>query len=66
MKRKDNEDVSKFIKWFNKLYNSLPAEIKPSQATAKVDFAGAFEPYFGFTLIERNSNSLGHIQINAL
>jgi len=58
MKKKHNEDVSQFIKSFNKLYNRLLAEIKPPQVAAKVVFVGYFEPYFGFTLRERNSCSL--------
>lgn len=51
-KKKHNEDVSKFIKRFNKLYNSLPAEIKPTKVSAKFVFNGAFEPKFRFNLRE--------------
>ena len=55
LKKRHNEDVTEFIKRFNKLYNNLPAEIKPPQPAAKVVFAGAFKPEFGFTLRERKS-----------
>ena len=58
LKKRHNEDVKKFIKRFNKLYNNLPTKIKPPQAAAKVVFAGAFELDFGFTLRERRSTSL--------
>lgn len=66
MKKKHNEYVSKFIKMFNKLYNSLPIEIKPPQVVAKVFFSRAFELEFGFTLIERMSRTLDQIQTDAL
>ena len=39
LKKRQNEDVTNFLKRFNKLYNNLLAEIKPPQATAKVVFA---------------------------
>ena len=61
LKKRHNEDVTKFIKRFNKIYNNLPTEIKPPQAAIKVVFAGAFEPEFGFTLRERKSTSLDQI-----
>ena len=50
MTKKHNEDVSEFIKRFNKLYNSLHAEIKPPFETTKVIIFRAFELDFGFTL----------------
>ena len=64
LKKKHNEDVMKFIKRFNKLYNNLPNEIKPPQAVAKVVFSREFESKFGFTLREINSTSLDEIQTN--
>lgn len=51
---------------FNKLYNSLPVEIKPPPTGAKVNFVGAFESDFGFTLRERRSTTLYQIQTDAL
>ena len=53
LKKRHNEDVTKFIKRFNKIYTSLLAEKKPPQAAATVVFVGAFKPKFGFTLRER-------------
>ena len=43
LRKRHNEDVSEFIKRFNKLYTILPAEMKPHQTTAKVVFVAAFE-----------------------
>ena len=43
LKKKHNEDVTEFVKRFNKLYNNLPADMEPPQKTTKVVFVGAFE-----------------------
>jgi hypothetical protein len=52
-KKKNSETVMEFIQRFNKLYNKIPVEVKPSQPAAKVTFAGAFEPDFALLLRER-------------
>ena len=51
LKKNHNEGVSEFIRRFNKLYFSLPAEMKPHQTAAKVVFVAAFDSEFGFSLI---------------
>lgn len=56
IKRKPNEEVVEFIKRFNKLYKSLPLQIKSPLVGAKVVFAGSFETDFGFTLREMISH----------
>lgn len=66
IRKKPEEDISKFIKSFNKQYNNLLGEIKPPQATAHVLFVGAFESNFGFTLRERKSRTLYQLQVDAL
>lgn len=65
IKRKP-DGVVDFIKRFNKMYNSLPVEIKPPHVGAKVLFTGVFESKFGFTLRERRSITLDEIQTNAV
>jgi hypothetical protein len=50
LKKKHNEYVPYFIKIFNKLYNKIPADVKPSQPTAKVTFVGSFDPNFPYYL----------------
>ena len=50
LKKRHNEDVSEFIKRFNKLYTSVPVEMKSHQIAAKVVFIAAFESKFGFSL----------------
>ena len=55
-----------FIQIFNKLYNKIPAEVKPSQPAAKVTFAGAFEPDFTLLLRERRVSTLTWMQDDAI
>jgi hypothetical protein len=51
--RKNNlEKVMEFIHRFNKVYNKILVEVKPSQPVAKVTFAGAFELAFALLLRE--------------
>ena len=58
--------MDEFVRRFNKLCNSLPAEIKPPLVGAKISFARDFESNFGFTLRERRSPTPYQIQIDAL
>jgi hypothetical protein len=51
---------------FNKLYNKILVEVKPSQPTAKVTFAGTFDPNFSLLLRERRSTDLMKMQDDAL
>jgi hypothetical protein len=50
LKRKEGEYVSDFSKRFNKMYNKIPVEINPSEASAKITYASAFDPNFGLLL----------------
>ena len=43
LKKRHNEGVAEFIKRFNKLYLSLPTEMKPHQTAAKVVFVASFD-----------------------
>jgi hypothetical protein len=62
LRKKNSETVMEFIQRFNKLYNKIPAEVKPSQPAAKVTFAGAFEPDFALLLRERRGATLNRMQ----
>jgi hypothetical protein len=66
LKKKNSETVMEFILRFNKLYNKIPAEVKPSQPAAKVTFAGAFEPDFALLLRERRGATLNRMQDDAI
>jgi hypothetical protein len=62
LRKKNSETVMEFIQRFNKLYNKIPAEVKPSQPTAKVTFAGAFESDFALLLQEIRGATLNRMQ----
>ena len=46
-----------FIKRFNKMFGKIPAEIKPSDASAKITFSAAFDAEFCLILRERTINN---------
>jgi hypothetical protein len=62
LKKKNLETVMEFIQIFNKLYNKILVEVKPSQLAAKVTFAGAFEPDFALPSRERRGDTLTRMQ----
>jgi hypothetical protein len=66
LKRKEGESVSDFSKRFNKMYNKIPIEIKPTEASAKITYASAFDPDFFLLLRERRTTSLAHMQYETL
>jgi hypothetical protein len=66
LKRKEGESVSNFFKRFNKMYNKIPAEIKPSEASTKITYASAFDPDFCLMLRERRETTLAHMQDEAV
>ena len=47
-------------------YNSIPEDIKPSPAAAKLHYAGAFDNDFSFPLWKRKSATLAAMFIDAL
>jgi hypothetical protein len=66
IKRKDGESVSEFSKRFNKMYNKIPTEIKPTETSAKITYANAFDSEFCLLLRERRSVTLANMQDDAL
>ena len=49
-----------------RVYNSIPEDIKPSIAAAKLHYDGAFNNDFSFSLRERKSASLAAMFIDSL
>jgi ribonuclease HI len=66
LKKKEGESVSDFSKRFNKMYNKIPAEIKPSEASAQISYASAFDPDLCLVLRERRATSLAQMQDAAI
>jgi hypothetical protein len=66
LKRKEGEFVFDFSKRFNKMYNKIPDEIKPTETSGKITYANSFDPEFFLLLRERRSSSLVHMQDAAL
>jgi len=64
--KKETGTIVDFNKRFNKVYNKIPIDIKPSQAAAKVNYAGAFEEDFTIMLRERRSSTLLIMQNDAI
>jgi hypothetical protein len=48
------------------MYKKIPTEIKPTETSAKITYASAFDPEFCLLLRERRSTSLAHMQDVAL
>jgi hypothetical protein len=62
LKRKEGDFVSDFSKRFKKMYNRIPADINPSEASAKITYASSFDPDFCLLLSERRATTLAHMQ----
>jgi hypothetical protein len=62
LKRKEGESVSNFSKRFDKMYNKILAEIKPSKSSANITYASTFDPDFCLLLRERRATTLAHMQ----
>jgi hypothetical protein len=66
LKKQEGESVSDFSKRFNKMYNKIPAEIKPSEASAQISYASAFDLDFCLVLRERRATSLAQMKDAAI
>jgi hypothetical protein len=66
LKRKEGESIFDLSKRFNKMYNNIPTEINPSEASAKITYASAFDPDFYLLLRERRATTLDHMQVAAM
>jgi hypothetical protein len=62
LKRKEGDFVSDFSKRFNKMYNKIPTEKNPSEASAKITYSSSFDPNFCLLLRERRATTLTHMQ----
>ena len=58
LKRENGESVSNFTKIFNKMFSKIPAEINPTDTSAKITYANAFDFDSFLLVIERRSDYL--------
>ena len=66
LRRKKDETIADFSKRFNKMYSRIPAEIKPTETSAKLTYANAFDHEFSLLLRERRPIYLLNMQDAAL
>jgi hypothetical protein len=66
LRKKNSETDLEFTQRFNKLYNKIPVEVKPSQPIAKVTSTGDFESDFALLLRERRSSQLTRMKDNGI
>ena len=66
LKKGGFESVHEFSSRFMRVYNSIPEDIKPSTAVAKLHYAGSFDNDFAFSLRERKSTTLAAMFTYAL
>jgi hypothetical protein len=62
LRRNNGESISYFTKRFNKMYNKIPDDISPTEASAKITFANAFDAEFSLLLRERRSNTFFYME----
>ena len=58
LKRENGESISNFTKIFNKMFFKILAEIKPTDTSAKITYANAFDSEFYLLLREIRFSSL--------
>ena len=66
LRRNKDETITDFLKRFNKMYDRIPTEIKPSETSAKLTYANAFDHEFSLRLRERRPVTLLNMQDAAL
>ena len=62
LKRKEGVSLIDFAKHFNKVYQKIPAEVKPPETTAMITFANAFDAKFSLWLRAAKPQSLPAMQ----
>jgi hypothetical protein len=66
MRKAPEETVQEFSVHFLKVYNSIPAEVKPPPGVAQLRYADSFDSDFTLLLRERRSTSLDAIMSNVV
>ena len=58
LKRNPNESVQYFTARFNKIYDSIPENIKPPPSLALLHYPNGFDPDMAYQWRERNPSTL--------
>ena len=58
LKKKPNESLVYFTKRFNKIYQKIPEEIKPTKTTAMINFANALDSKFSLSIRAEKAQTL--------
>ena len=66
LRRNNDETIDDFSKRFNKMYSRILAEIKPSETSAKLTYANAFDHEFSLLLREIRPVTLLNMQEGTL
>lgn len=66
LKRKEGESLIDFTKCFNKVYQKIPAEVKPPKTTAMITFANTFDAKLSLWLRVAKPQSLPAMQEAAI
>ena len=53
LKRNPIESIQEFIARFNKIYNSIPENIKPPLGLALLHYPNGFDPYMDYHMREK-------------
>ena len=61
LKIKNGESISDFSQRFNKMYQNIPVDIKPTERLAKIMYANPFDAKFCLLLRERRSPTLANM-----
>jgi hypothetical protein len=62
LKRKPGKTLHQFSARFNKVYHTIPTDIRPPPGSAHLHYPDAFDPEMTFQLRERNTASLEEMQ----
>ena len=62
LKRQPGETVQDFSARFNKVYNAIPAKIKPPSGWALLHYPSTFDPEMEFQIREKDPSNLEEMQ----
>jgi hypothetical protein len=58
IKKKENETIKEFISRFDRLYNQIPIDYRPTTSSVRLLYMNSFEGKFRYILKDKNPTSL--------